>query len=100
MARVLLGVSGGIAAYKALELARLATLAGHGVRVLMTETATRFVGAAFKAEDEADLLRRAMGSKRGIERIESIKAGLYAGMAARGLHGVKADAIYNKINSM
>ena len=46
MARVLLGVSGGIAAYKALELARLATQAGHGVRVLMTETATRFVGAA------------------------------------------------------
>ncbi|HWJ43109.1 MAG TPA: bifunctional phosphopantothenoylcysteine decarboxylase/phosphopantothenate--cysteine ligase CoaBC, partial [Solirubrobacterales bacterium] len=46
MARLLLGVSGGIAAYKALELARLATLAGHGVRVLMTETATRFVGAA------------------------------------------------------
>lgn len=46
MARVLLGVSGGIAAYKSLELARLATLAGHGVRVLMTEAATRFVGAA------------------------------------------------------
>src|SRR3954449_163325 len=46
MARLLLGVSGGIAAYKALELARLATLAGHGVRVLMTESATRFVGAA------------------------------------------------------
>jgi phosphopantothenoylcysteine decarboxylase/phosphopantothenate--cysteine ligase len=46
MARVLLGVSGGIAAYKSLELARLATLAGHGVRVLMTATATRFVGAA------------------------------------------------------
>jgi phosphopantothenoylcysteine decarboxylase / phosphopantothenate---cysteine ligase len=46
MARILLGVSGGIAAYKSLELARLATVAGHGVRVLMTETATRFVGAA------------------------------------------------------
>jgi phosphopantothenoylcysteine decarboxylase/phosphopantothenate--cysteine ligase len=46
MARILLGVSGGIAAYKALELARLATKAGHGVRVLMTEGATRFVGAA------------------------------------------------------
>ncbi len=46
MARVLLGVSGGIAAYKSLELARLATLSGHGIRVLMTETATRFVGAA------------------------------------------------------
>ncbi|HUC07091.1 MAG TPA: bifunctional phosphopantothenoylcysteine decarboxylase/phosphopantothenate--cysteine ligase CoaBC [Solirubrobacterales bacterium] len=46
MARILLGVSGGIAAYKALEWARLATTAGHGVRVLMTEGATRFVGAA------------------------------------------------------
>ena len=39
-------MSGGIAAYKALELARLATKAGHGVRVLMTPTAQRFVGAA------------------------------------------------------
>jgi phosphopantothenoylcysteine decarboxylase / phosphopantothenate---cysteine ligase len=46
MARLLLGVSGGIAAYKSLEFARLATLAGHGVRVLMTENAQRFVGAA------------------------------------------------------
>jgi phosphopantothenoylcysteine decarboxylase / phosphopantothenate---cysteine ligase len=46
MARILLGVSGGIAAYKALELARLATLAGHGVRVLMTPAAQRFVGSA------------------------------------------------------
>jgi phosphopantothenoylcysteine decarboxylase/phosphopantothenate--cysteine ligase len=46
MARILLGVSGGIAAYKSLELARLATKAGHGVRVVMTENATRFVGTA------------------------------------------------------
>lgn len=46
MARILLGVSGGIAAYKSLELARLATVAGHGVRVAMTEAAGRFVGAA------------------------------------------------------
>src|ERR1700748_2370538 len=46
MARLLQGVSGGIAAYKALEFARLATLAGHGGRVLMTESAGRFVGAA------------------------------------------------------
>ncbi|UJA20112.1 bifunctional phosphopantothenoylcysteine decarboxylase/phosphopantothenate--cysteine ligase CoaBC [Thermoleophilia bacterium SCSIO 60948] len=46
MARLLLGVSGGIAAYKALELARLATKAGHSVRVVMTPTAERFVGRA------------------------------------------------------
>jgi phosphopantothenoylcysteine decarboxylase / phosphopantothenate---cysteine ligase len=46
MARILLGVTGGIAAYRALEFARLATKSGHAVRVLMTESATRFVGAA------------------------------------------------------
>ena len=46
MARILLGVSGGIAAYRALEFARLATKAGHSVRVAMTPVATRFVGAA------------------------------------------------------
>lgn len=46
MARILLGVTGGIAAYRALELARVATKTGHGVRVLMTPSATRFVGAA------------------------------------------------------
>lgn len=46
MARILVGVSGGIAAYKALELVRLATGAGHAVRVVQTGSSRRFVGAA------------------------------------------------------
>ena len=46
MARLLLGVSGGIAAYKALEIVRLATKAGHSVRVIQTPASQRFVGAA------------------------------------------------------
>lgn len=46
MARLLLGVSGGIAAYKAVELVRLATAAGHAVRVVQTSASLRFVGAA------------------------------------------------------
>jgi phosphopantothenoylcysteine decarboxylase/phosphopantothenate--cysteine ligase len=46
MARLLLGVTGGIAAYKALELTRLATKAGHRVRVIQTEASVRFVGTA------------------------------------------------------
>jgi phosphopantothenoylcysteine decarboxylase/phosphopantothenate--cysteine ligase len=46
MARILLGVSGGIAAYKALELVRLATAAGHAVRVVQTRASTQFVGTA------------------------------------------------------
>src|SRR5580698_909593 len=46
MSRILLGVSGGIAAYKALELVRLATGEGHAVRVVQTPASRRFVGAA------------------------------------------------------
>jgi phosphopantothenoylcysteine decarboxylase / phosphopantothenate---cysteine ligase len=44
MSRILLGVSGGIAAYKALETARLAIKAGHAVRVIQTAASERFVG--------------------------------------------------------
>ncbi|MBN9172196.1 MAG: DNA polymerase III subunit alpha, partial [Microbacterium sp.] len=49
--------------------------------------------------EDADLLRRAMGSKRGVERIDSLKAKLYAGMAENGLVGDDADAIYAKIQA-
>src|SRR5436305_15127884 len=45
MARVLLGVSGGIAAYKACELCRLLVRAGHEVVPLPTPGAERFVTA-------------------------------------------------------
>ena len=57
MARILLGVSGGIAAYKALELVRLATAAGHAVRVVQTPASRRFVGeASFAALTGAPVL--------------------------------------------
>jgi phosphopantothenoylcysteine decarboxylase/phosphopantothenate--cysteine ligase len=77
MARLLLGVSGGIAAYKSLEFARLATLAGHGVRVVMTANAGRFVGAAsfegivgapvLTSEFERDPMRGAFPGEPGVE---------------------------------
>src|SRR6266576_3366099 len=41
--RVVLGVTGGIAAYKAAELCRLFVKAGATVRVVMTEASTRFI---------------------------------------------------------
>jgi phosphopantothenoylcysteine decarboxylase/phosphopantothenate--cysteine ligase len=41
--RILLGLTGGIAAYKAAELCRLLVRQGHDVRIAMTEAATRFV---------------------------------------------------------
>jgi phosphopantothenoylcysteine decarboxylase/phosphopantothenate--cysteine ligase len=57
MARLLLGVSGGIAAYKALETARLAVKAGHAVRVIQTISSERFVGrASFEAITGAPVL--------------------------------------------
>ena len=49
--------------------------------------------------EDADLLRRAMGSKRGVERIESLREKLYEGMATNGLVGEDADAIYAKIQA-
>jgi error-prone DNA polymerase len=49
--------------------------------------------------DEADLLRRAMGSKRGVEKISSLKEKLYAGMAGNGITGEVADEIYAKIEA-
>ncbi|HEX3832340.1 MAG TPA: bifunctional phosphopantothenoylcysteine decarboxylase/phosphopantothenate--cysteine ligase CoaBC [Solirubrobacteraceae bacterium] len=67
MSRLLIGVTGGIAAYKALETARLAIKAGHAVRVIQTPASQRFVGSASFAgitgspvltdEFEADPLR-------------------------------------------
>ena len=44
--RVVLGVSGGIAAYKACELLRRFTESGHEVTVIPTPSALKFVGAA------------------------------------------------------
>ena len=77
MARILLGVTGGIAAYKSLEFTRLATKAGHAVRVIQTEASTRFVGAASFAavtgapvlitEWEPDALRGAFPGDRAPE---------------------------------
>src|SRR5213595_1479450 len=46
MARILLGVSGGISAYKAVELSRLAGKVGHSLRVVQTERSLEFVGRA------------------------------------------------------
>lgn len=43
MKKILIGISGGIAAYKAAAVVSKLTQAGHDVRVVMTENATRFV---------------------------------------------------------
>lgn len=52
--------------------------------------------AGFSAA-EADQLRQAMGSKRSQDKMERLRARLYAGMAERGITGEVADAIYDKL---
>jgi error-prone DNA polymerase len=49
--------------------------------------------------EDADLLRRAMGSKRGRERIESLRETLFRGMAANGLDAQSAGRIYSMIEA-
>ncbi|MBO3664762.1 error-prone DNA polymerase [Microbacterium stercoris] len=49
--------------------------------------------------EDADLLRRAMGSKRGKEKIEKLREKLYAGMASNGITGPLADGIYARIQA-
>jgi error-prone DNA polymerase len=49
--------------------------------------------------EDADLLRRAMGSKRGLERIESLRETLYTGMAKSGLDTATSDRIYTMIQA-
>ena len=49
--------------------------------------------------NEADKLRRAMGSKRSMERMAELKTRLYQGMAERGITGEVADGIYLKLSS-
>ncbi len=49
--------------------------------------------------DDADLLRRAMGSKRGVEKIDRLRTKLYEGMATHGIVGAEADDIYARIQA-
>ncbi|WP_353988831.1 error-prone DNA polymerase [Ruicaihuangia caeni] len=49
--------------------------------------------------EDADHLRRAMGSKRGIEKVSKLRDKLYAGMAANGLPREVADSVYAKIEA-
>jgi error-prone DNA polymerase len=70
-----------------------------GVPVFQEQLMQMAVAVGDCTAEDADLLRRAMGSKRGIERIEKLREKLYAGMARNGLTGEVADDIYAKIQA-
>lgn len=71
--RVLLAVSGGIAAYKAVELCRLITRCGGSVQVMMTEAAREFVGPTTFAAVSGNAVATAMFTSSGTEPINHIR---------------------------
>ncbi|HEX5119361.1 MAG TPA: bifunctional phosphopantothenoylcysteine decarboxylase/phosphopantothenate--cysteine ligase CoaBC [Pseudonocardiaceae bacterium] len=99
--RVILGVGGGIAAYKACEVLRGLTESGHDVRVVPTEAALRFVGAAtFEAlsghpvrtgvfEDVPDVPHVRLGKQADLVVVVPATADVLA----RAAHGVADDLL-------
>ena len=92
MARILLGVTGGIAAYKACTLTRLLVRAGHDVFPLVTEAAERFV----RAETFFALARKSPSEDPypHLERADLlVVAPLTANTLARLAHGLADDLL-------
>ena len=105
MSRIVLGVSGGIAAYKAADLLRKLVEAGHDVTVAPTEAALRFVGAPTWAAlshrpvssdvwtDAADVPHVRLG--RDAELV--VVAPATADLLAKAAHGLADDLLTNTL---
>lgn len=102
---VVLGVAGGIAAYKACEVLRRLTESGHDVRVVPTEAALRFVGAAtFEAlsgqpvhtgvfENVPEVPHVRLGKSADLVLVVPATADLLA----RAAHGIADDLLTNTL---
>ena len=103
--RILLGVGGGIAAYKAVELLRLLAESGHDVIVVPTESALRFVGAATWAALSHHPVTTDVWS--GAEDVPHVRLGREADLVvvapatadllARTAHGLADDLLTNTL---
>jgi error-prone DNA polymerase len=70
-----------------------------GVPLFQEQLMQLAVIAAGFTPGEADTLRRAMGAKRSVQRMEALRQRLYDGMKAKGITGAAADDIWEKIKS-
>jgi phosphopantothenoylcysteine decarboxylase/phosphopantothenate--cysteine ligase len=105
MARVVLGVGGGIAAYKVADLLRRLTEAGHDVRVVPTDSALQFVGAATWAALSHHPVASDVWS--GAEDVPHVRLGrdaelvviapATADLLARAAHGLADDLLTNTL---
>jgi phosphopantothenoylcysteine decarboxylase/phosphopantothenate--cysteine ligase len=101
--RVVLGVSGGIAAYKACEVLRQLTESGHDVTVVATQAALKFVGAATwaalsgkpVATDLFDEVHEVAHVRLGQEADLVLVVPATADLLARATHGLADDLLTN-----
>ena len=103
MPRVILGVCGGIAAYKSVELLRLLTQAGHDVSVVPTANALRFVGLpTFEALSGNPILTSLWDGGGNVTHVAQglaadviVIAPATADFMARATHGIASDLLAN-----
>src|SRR3954452_21696489 len=101
--QVVLGVSGGIAAYKACELLRRLTESGHEVRVVPTESALHFVGAATRSALSGqpggtgvwDAVHEVPHVRIGQQADIVVVAPATADLLAKAAHGLADDLLTN-----
>ncbi|GHB05427.1 MULTISPECIES: bifunctional phosphopantothenoylcysteine decarboxylase/phosphopantothenate--cysteine ligase CoaBC [Streptomyces] len=103
--KVVLGVSGGIAAYKACELLRRLTESGHDVRVVPTEASLHFVGAATWSALSGHPVSTEVWD--GVHEVPHVRIGqaadlvvvapATADMLARAAHGLADDLLTNTL---
>ncbi|MFJ8768673.1 bifunctional phosphopantothenoylcysteine decarboxylase/phosphopantothenate--cysteine ligase CoaBC [Streptomyces clavifer] len=103
--KVVLGVSGGIAAYKACELLRRLTESGHDVRVVPTEASLHFVGAATWSALSGHAVSTEVWD--GVHEVPHVRIGqaadlvvvapATADMLARAAHGLADDLLTNTL---
>ncbi|MEN3583760.1 bifunctional phosphopantothenoylcysteine decarboxylase/phosphopantothenate--cysteine ligase CoaBC [Streptomyces sp. ZYX-F-203] len=102
---IVLGVSGGIAAYKACELLRRFTESGHAVRVVPTASALRFVGSATwsalsgnpVATEVWDDVHQVPHVRIGQRADLVVVAPATADVLARAAHGLADDLLTNTL---
>ncbi|MFF9774508.1 bifunctional phosphopantothenoylcysteine decarboxylase/phosphopantothenate--cysteine ligase CoaBC [Streptomyces sp. NPDC013978] len=103
--KVVLGVSGGIAAYKACELLRRLTESGHDVRVVPTDSALHFVGAATwsalsgnpVSTEVWESVHEVPHVRIGQEAELVVVAPATADMLAKAAHGLADDLLTNTL---
>lgn len=103
--RIVLGVGGGIAAYKTCELLRLFTESGHRVRVVPTASALHFVGAATwsalsgqpVADDVWSDVHEVPHVRLGQQADLVVVAPATTDLLARAAHGLADDLLTNTL---